>query len=163
MQGRRTEIGVNDVARLAMGFRDPFCELHGIGNGGGEEDVADLIGKQNDGLFPDNTTLLVAHVVDLVEHDPRHLAHDLGAAVEHGASSFDTYLSRHNQTGRGGVYGDITSHKADVAKLGHEFSVFLVTERLDRTGVDDSLIVLETLCDGVFCHNCLSGRGMRRH
>ena len=87
LQGRRTEIGVNDVARLAVGFGDPFCELHGIGNGGGEEDVADLIGKQNDGLFPDNTSRLVAQVVDLVKHDPSYFAHNFRTSVQHRAEN----------------------------------------------------------------------------
>jgi hypothetical protein len=43
LQGRWTEIGVDDVARLAMGFGNPFSELHGVGDRGGEEDVADLV------------------------------------------------------------------------------------------------------------------------
>lgn len=74
-----------------------------------------------------------------------------------------TYLSGHDQTRRGRVDGNITRHEADVAKLGHKLAVLLVAQRLDGTGVDDSLVVLQALRNGVLGHDCLSCRRMRRN
>ena len=96
--------------------------------------------------------------MNLVKYNPGDFAHDLGATVQHGPQN----LSGHNQTGRGGVDGDITRHESNIAELSHELSVLLVTERLDRAGVDDSLVVLQTLRNGVLGHYCLSCGGMRR-
>lgn len=73
------------------------------------------------------------------------------------------HLGRHDQTCRSGVDGDIARHEADVAKLCHKLSVLLVAERLDGTGVDDSLVVLETLRNRVLCHDRLSGRRVCRY
>lgn len=84
LEGRRSVVGVDDVAWLVVGLADPFCELHSVGDGGGQEDVVDFWREQDDGLFPYHTTLLVTHVVDLVENNPGHFAHHLRAPVQHG-------------------------------------------------------------------------------
>jgi hypothetical protein len=76
---------------------DPLCELEGIRDGGGQEDVMDFIGEKDDCLFPYNTSLcsllilraekswgtFVAHVMDLIEDYPADFSHDLGTAVQH--------------------------------------------------------------------------------
>lgn len=156
LQGRRTEIGVDDVAGLTMDLGDPFGELEGVGNGGGEEDVSDLVGKQDDGLFPDNTSNLVAHVMDFIEDDPGDFAHDFGTAIQHGPQNF----GRHDETTGCGINGNITSHEANVTKLGLEVSVLLVGKSLDGTRVDDPLVLLEALGNGVFGNDRLTSRGM---
>lgn len=53
---------------------DPLCELSGVWDGGGQEDVVDVVRQQDDGLLPHDASLLVAHVVDLVEDDPADLS-----------------------------------------------------------------------------------------
>lgn len=53
----RSEIGVDNVTRLGVSSGDPLCELHGVGNGGGEENVVHFVGKQDDGLFPNYSSL----------------------------------------------------------------------------------------------------------
>ena len=42
---------------LLVHVADPLCKLQRVGNGGGEEDVVDVVRQKNDGLFPDNATL----------------------------------------------------------------------------------------------------------
>ena len=44
-------------AYLMMEVTDPLCELPGVGDGGRQEDVVDVIGEQDDGLFPHNPSL----------------------------------------------------------------------------------------------------------
>lgn len=66
---------------------DPLGELARVRDGGREEDEVDVVGQQDDRLLPDDAALLVAHVVDLVEDDPGHLAHHLRAAVQHRAQN----------------------------------------------------------------------------
>ena len=56
LEWRRSEVGVYNMTRLIVVLGDPLGELHGVGNGSGEEDVANLVGKENDGLFPHDTT-----------------------------------------------------------------------------------------------------------
>lgn len=50
-------VGVDDVAGLLVGRANPLGELHGVGDRGGEEDVVDLVWKEDDSLFPDDSTL----------------------------------------------------------------------------------------------------------
>lgn len=57
LQRGRAEIGIDDVTGLGVEFGDPFGELHGVGDGRGEEDVADAVGEEDDGFFPDDTSL----------------------------------------------------------------------------------------------------------
>ena len=57
LQRRRSVVGVDDVARLRVSVGDPLGELHGVGDRCGEEDVVDLVGEEDDGFFPDNSTL----------------------------------------------------------------------------------------------------------
>ena len=97
--------------------------------------------------------------MDLVEDDPGHLAHDFGAAVQHGAQD----LGGHDQTAGGGVDGDVARHQADVAELSFEVAVLLVAEGLDGAGVDDALVALEALGDGVLGDDCLAGAGVGGH
>lgn len=73
-----------------------------------------------------------------------------------------TCLCGHDQTGSGGVDGDIARHETDVAKLCSELSVFLVAESLDGTGVYDTLVVLQTLGNCVFGNNRFSCRRVGR-
>ena len=152
-----SEIGVDNVTGLVVGFGDPFGKLHGVWNGSRQEDIPDLVGQQDNSLFPDDTSRLVAHVVDLIEHDPCNFAHNLRTAVKHRTQN----LGGHNQTGGGRVDCDISSHQSNVAKFGLELTVLLVTQRLDGTGVDDSLVVLQTLCNRIFSNNSFTRTGVR--
>ena len=83
LQGCRPKVGIHNVTWLFVRFTYPFCKLHGVGYGRREEDVADGVREEDDGLFPDYTTLCVAHVVDFVENNPSDFTHDFRAAVEH--------------------------------------------------------------------------------
>ena len=102
-----------------MQVRDPFGKLSGVGDGGGQEDVVDIVRKQDDGLLPDDAALLVSHVVDLVEDDPADLAGDLRSSVEHGPQD----LGRHDEAGGRRVDGHVPGDEADVGKLFVELAV----------------------------------------
>jgi hypothetical protein len=101
---------------------------------------------------------LVAHVVDFVKDDPGHLAHDLGAAVEHVAQN----LGGHHQAGRARVYGRVAGHQADVLELLQQLAVLLVRQRFDGRGVDHALLVAKRHGDGVPARAVSSCRCRRR-
>ena len=44
-------VGINDMARLVVNRRDPPREFLAVGNGGGEEDEADLVGEEDDAFL----------------------------------------------------------------------------------------------------------------
>jgi hypothetical protein len=57
LKRRRSEVGVDDVTGLIVRLGNPFGELERIGNGGGEENVVNFMGEEDDSLFPDDSTL----------------------------------------------------------------------------------------------------------
>lgn len=101
LQRSGAEVGVDDVTWLLVRLADPLGELHGVGDGSGEENVSHAVRKQDQGLLPNDTSLyeirisvslgrakerhrtFVAHVMNLIEDNPCNFAHDLGTAVQH--------------------------------------------------------------------------------
>jgi hypothetical protein len=71
------------LTNLLVQVGDPFRKLPGVGDGGRQENVVDIVRQQDDRLLPDNAPFLVSHVVDLVEDDPADFASDFRSAVEH--------------------------------------------------------------------------------
>jgi hypothetical protein len=57
LQRSRSEIGVNNVARLVVELCDPFCELHAVGNGGRKENITNGVRKKNDSFLPYHTSI----------------------------------------------------------------------------------------------------------
>lgn len=159
LQRHGAEVGVDHVAGLALDPADPLGEVARVGDGGREEDVADARRAEDHGLFPDDASLAVAHVVHLVEDDPGDLFGDLGAAVEHAAED----LGGHHETGRVLVLRDVAGDQADVFEDLAELSVLLVAQGLDRRGVDHALLVAESRRDGVLGDCGLACRGVRSH
>jgi len=45
------------AAYLLVEIADPLGKLDGVGNRGRQEDVVHVVGQENDGFFPHNTTL----------------------------------------------------------------------------------------------------------
>lgn len=68
LQWGRTKVGVDYVTGLSVEFSDPFGELHGVGNGGGEEDVADAVGQEDDGFFPHDTSFYYTEMAFTLEN-----------------------------------------------------------------------------------------------
>ena len=113
LERRRPEVGVDDVAGLVVRLSDPLCKFERVGDRRREEDVVDRVGQEDDRFLPDDAALcrpttqegsrasaraatdggherrrtLVAHVMDLVVDDPRDLANNLAAAVEHASQN----------------------------------------------------------------------------
>ena len=141
------------MAGLMVKVSNPLGKLSGVGNCGRQEHVVNVVREQDDGLLPHNPTLLVSHVVDLVEYDPAHLPHDLAAAVQHGPQD----LCGHDEAGCARIDCDVTGHETNVGELLVELSVLLVAEGLDWGGVDDALLVLERERYGIFRHYSLTG------
>lgn len=77
----RSEISVNNVTGLFMGFAYPFGELHSVWYGGGEEDISDGMRKEDDSLLPNHSTFFVPHVMDFIEYHPGNFSHDFGTSV----------------------------------------------------------------------------------
>jgi hypothetical protein len=80
------------------------------------------MGKQDDSLLPDDTSLLVPHVVHLVKDDPSDFPHHLGASIQHTSEN----LRRHDQTRGSRVDGHISRHQTDIREGLEEFSIFLI-------------------------------------
>ena len=157
LQGRRAEIRVHQVARMLVKLHNPLRELLRVGNGCREERVAHPAREQRDGLLPHHASVRVAHVVNLVEDDPSHLAHHLSALVEHRAE----HLGGHHQARGVLVYDGVAGHEADVLELLVQLAEFLIGERLERRGVHDALTVAERHGDGVLRDHRLTRGGVR--
>lgn len=80
------------------------------------------MGKQDNSLLPDDTSLLVPHIVDLVKDDPSDFPHNLGSSVQHASEN----LRRHDQTRGSRVDGHISCHQTNIREGLEEFSVFLI-------------------------------------
>lgn len=89
LQWRGSEVSVHDVTGLLVRLAYPLRELHGVWDSRRQKDVAYGMREKNNGLLPDDTTLFVSHIMDLIEYDPCYFAHDLGAAIEHGAQDLN--------------------------------------------------------------------------
>lgn len=44
-------------AHLLVQVADPLCKLLGVGNGSRQKHIVYIVGKKNDGLLPNHTTL----------------------------------------------------------------------------------------------------------
>jgi hypothetical protein len=77
---------------LFMRTTDPFTELHRVGYGGREKDIAHCMRKENDSFLPDDTTLFVTHIVNFIEDNPGDFSHDLWATVEHRPENLRTRI-----------------------------------------------------------------------
>lgn len=113
---------VNSIAGLLVKVANPLGELFGVWNGGRKKDVTNIVGEQNDRFFPNDASLGIAHIMDLVKDDPLDFAHDFGAFVKHRSENFCC----HDETGGGRVDRHIASHQTDVDELFLQISVFLI-------------------------------------
>jgi len=88
LQGSGPEVSVHHIARLLLDLDDPLTELARVWNCRRQERVLDNSGQQDDGLFPDHTSLLVAHVMNFVKNNPRHFSRHLTSVVKHTTQDF---------------------------------------------------------------------------
>jgi hypothetical protein len=90
-----------------------------------------------------------------------------------------TYLCRHYKARRRRIYRDITGHQTNVPEFCEHLTVLLIAQsllgfqlsfrdyilkavaHLDRTSVNNTLFVLQALCDSIFRDDCLSSARMR--
>mmetsp|Transcript_75971 Transcript_75971/g.232528 ORF Transcript_75971/g.232528 Transcript_75971/m.232528 type:complete len:210 (-) Transcript_75971:70-699(-) len=91
--------------------------------------------------------------MDLVEHDPRHLPADIGAAVQHGPQD----LGGHDHARGVRVDRHVACHEPDVLELVLQVPVLLVAQRLYRRRVYDPLLIPQGHGYGV-----LGDRGLAR-
>lgn len=70
LERRGTVVCVDHVARLLFDLGNPLDEFSGIGDGGWEEDKANVRIEEDDGFFPDHASFFVSHIMDFVENDP---------------------------------------------------------------------------------------------
>ena len=85
-----------------------------------------LIAEEDEGLLPDNSTLLIAHVVNFVKDHPLDLKVELCTPVQHGTKN----LRRHDQHRSVGVDSHISCHKPNVGELLGKLPVLLVRQCL---------------------------------
>lgn len=159
LQRRRSEVSVDDRARLSLDLDDPLAELTRIWDRRRQEDVFDSVREHDDGLFPDDTALFVPHVVHLIEDYPGHFTGHFATVVEHTPED----LCGHDEAGGSLIDGDIARHQADVLELLLQLSILLIAESFDWRGVNNALLCLETLGDGVLGDGCLTSGGVGRH
>ena len=86
-----------------------------------------MLREHNDDFLPDDTSLEVIDIVDLVKYDELDVSDKIRSPVEHTSQN----LGGHNQTARLGVDLNIAGQNADLVKFLSEISELLVTESLD--------------------------------
>lgn len=158
LQGHRPLLSLDDMTGLALEPDDPLGEFVSVGDSGAEHDDVGLLRQQDERLLPDHAAFLVAHLVDLVEHDVFGFVDDTRAAEEHVALD----LRGHDEAERVGVDGDVAGHEPDLlfAEDEPELAQFLVRQRLDRRGLNHSLVVLQRERNAVYGDCGFPCRGM---
>eukprot|EP00982_Pelagococcus_subviridis_P016004 31443-Pelagococcus_subviridis.AAC.5 len=137
LQRRRSKVRVHQVTRVRVRLHDPLRELPRVRDRRGQERVSHRGRQHRDGFFPDDSSLWIAHVMNLVEDHPPHLAHDLAALVQHRPQN----LGRHHEARRVRVDRRVPGHQPHVRELVAEFSKFLIRQRLERGRVHDPLAI----------------------
>ena len=117
LQWRGSEVSIHNMTRLGVDLGDPLSELQCVGDSCGKEDVVDFIGEENDCFFPDYSSFLISHVMDLVKNYPRDFAHDFRSSIQHASENLPLdmwsemcYFCCHYNTTCSGIDGDISSH-----------------------------------------------------
>lgn len=82
LQRCRSVVSVDAMARwLSMEIDDPFGELSGVGDGGGEKDLTDTVRQEDNRLLPHDTSFLLSHIVDFIKDNPTQLSGHLRTAI----------------------------------------------------------------------------------
>lgn len=156
LQRHRPVVRIHHVTGLLPELRDPGRELARVTDRGRQEDVSHVSRQHNDGFLPDHSSLLVPHVVHLIEYDPFYFSHDLAASVNHVPQD----LGRHDQACRILVNRHIACNQTHIPELILQLSVLLIRQCLDRRSVDHSASVLQRKGYCVFSYGSLPRRGV---
>ena len=141
-----------------MGAADPGGDFVGVVDGRGEADELDVIGAEDDRLFPGGATLRIGQIVDLVEDDAVDVVEIPGRLQQHVAQHF----GGHDDDAGIAVFGNIAGEEADFVAVDRaQIAIFLIRERFDRRGVDDAAGPLECFLDAELGDHRLAGAGRR--
>ena len=83
LQWRWSVVRIYNTAWLLFDLDDPLSKLTRVWNGSRKEAIFDLLGQKDNGFFPNYTSLLVTHVMDLIENNPCHFPYDLATIIKH--------------------------------------------------------------------------------
>jgi len=149
-------LSVLNVDFLLFGASDPVGEFKVVGNRRRKHYYADGVWQLHNDLLPDTAALFIVNVVDLIEDDPFNVLDLAAVVVKHRLEDFGC----HDQTGCVLIELDIASDDANIPKLQLEVPVFLVTQGLNRRGVNRLGHVSSGKRDGILRDHCLTRRGM---
>lgn len=102
--------------------------------------------------FPNHSSFFIPHVMYLVKNYPSNLSHNFRTSVEHVPQN----LRSHDETWCWRIDRDVTSDQTNIVEFFRKFPVLLVGKGFYRSGVYDSLLVLEWECYGIPVDRTLS-------
>ena len=114
-----------------------------------------MVGKHDDHFFPNNTTVDIVHVMNLVENHKFDISYQVGSSIQHGPKN----LGCHNQTIRIGIDLNITSNETniDIFERFFEVTKLLIRQCFDGRGVDGFRHVSGGHRYGVLSYHSLTG------
>ena len=115
--------------------------------------------RQDDALLPDRAAFRIVKIMDLVENRVVHIAKPRRVFEDEVPENF----GGHDEQPGVRIDGDVAGLDADhlVAEPFAEIAVFLVRERLDRSGIDYPLAQRHGNVDGIFGDERLAAAGRR--
>ena len=125
----------------------PLGEVRDIRNRGTQTDEFDMLRREDEALFPDGATRDVVNIVDLVKNNVGDIVKPLNV-IE---NCITEDLGSHQQHLCVRIQHHIACNDADFLSIfGIKIAVFLIAECLNRRGVDNPMVLLNTLFDSIF-------------
>lgn len=152
---------LHNVNDPSFGSANPICKVHIIWNCGAQHDNSDVFRQHDNGLLPDNASLLIINVMDFVEDDPLNVSDHLCASVKIVSKNF----CGHDHATCLLVHADVTCDDSDVLspEFHAELSVFLIGKGLYRRSVNYFTFMLDCQGHSVFCDDGLTSAGVSGH
>jgi hypothetical protein len=104
LQRHRSMESLHHINHSSLSSADPVCELHVIRHCGTQHDNTNMLGQHDDSLFPNNTSLFIVDVMDLIKDDPFDVPDHFGTTIQVVPENF----SCHDNAGRLLVEGHVT-------------------------------------------------------
>jgi len=95
----------------------------------------------------------------LIKYNPSHLSYNLWPIIKHTPQN----LCGHNNTTCTLIHSNITSHQTNIMKLLLQFPVLLITQSLNRTSINNPLLIIQTLSNSVLSNSSFTSWSMSSH
>ncbi len=72
----------HNINHSSFGSTDPVCELHIVRYSSTEHNNPNMLRKHNNGFLPNDTSLLIIYIMDLVKYNPLNVSYHLGSSIK---------------------------------------------------------------------------------